>query len=97
MKGWGPLIPLGTTRGSEYTQGSSQRGLPIALCTSDCRHFLAFRDMRSDVQYVVGHKQQQKDVCAALHAVALCVTVYASSSSDVTSVLPRLFTFVHFW
>lgn len=42
VKGWGPLIPLGTTGGSEDKQGSAQWGLSIALCTSDCRLFLAF-------------------------------------------------------
>ena len=37
-------------------------------------------------------------VCAVLHAVVLCVTVYASTSSgNLTSVLLSLFTFVHFW
>lgn len=42
VKGWGPLIPLGTTGGSEDKQGSSRWGLSTALCTSDCRRFLAF-------------------------------------------------------
>lgn len=76
VKGWGPLIPLGTTGGSEYTQGSSQRGLPIALCTSDCRHFLAFRDMRSDVQYVVGHTNNNRRMCALRYTRLRCASLF---------------------
>lgn len=89
VKGWGPLIPLGTTRGSEYQRGSSQWGLLIALRTSERRLFLSFWDMCSDMQYALictnnNIRRTRTPRCTGLRRVSLFV-VSTSSSGDVTS------------